>query len=70
LQKYGKKISPHSTKEGLEKWAEKLTNKRYCILVFLHTVEEIEPFNIDKKGYGISSAWMSVGEINSVKATN
>jgi ASC-1-like (ASCH) protein len=68
MKTYGKKIFPHSTKEGLEKWAEKLTNKRYCILVFLQDVVEIKPFNIDKTGYGISSAWMCVGEISNVRA--
>jgi hypothetical protein len=67
LKKFGKKISPGSTEEELKKWAEKLTRKRYCILVFLKDVVEIKPFNIDKKGYGISSAWMCVGNINSVK---
>lgn len=43
-------------------------SKNYCILIFLTEVKEIEkPFNIDKSGYGISSAWICVEDISSVK---
>lgn len=67
IQDYGKFISPSSSQEKLRQWVGKLSNKRYCILIFLEEVEEIEPFKIDKSGYGVSSAWMCVGDINSVK---
>lgn len=43
--------------------------KRYCILVFLKEPRKIKPFEIDKKGYGISSAWMCVGDIANVVKT-
>lgn len=47
---------------------EIVKNKRYCILMFLKNVERIEkPFNINKKGFGVSSAWMCVEDINEIK---
>ena len=58
LNEYGKAISPTSSNEQLEQWADKILNKRYCILVFLGNVEKIEPIYINKKGFGISCAWM------------
>ena len=30
-------------------------------------VKEINPFNINKKGYGLMSAWISVDDINKLK---
>ncbi|MCA9389773.1 hypothetical protein KC571_00025 [candidate division WWE3 bacterium] len=41
--------------------------KRYCILIFIKNVSEIDPFHIDKLGYGTGAAWMCVGDINAVK---
>lgn len=44
------------------------TKKKYCILIFLKDVELIaKPFSINKKGFGCSSAWMCVGDIELVK---
>ncbi|OGC70242.1 hypothetical protein A2415_01060 [candidate division WWE3 bacterium RIFOXYC1_FULL_39_7] len=70
LQKYGSKIAPGTTDEKLQKWGDKLINKRYCILVFLENVQKLEPFEINKKGYGISSAWLCVGKIESVRISS
>ncbi|MEK6964575.1 MAG: hypothetical protein AABX70_09245 [Nanoarchaeota archaeon] len=41
--------------------------KNYCILIFLKEVEPIKPFDINKKGFGISSAWLCVKDINTIK---
>ncbi len=42
-------------------------NKNYCILVFIKNVKEIEPFNINKKGFGNASAWICIDDINKIK---
>jgi ASC-1-like (ASCH) protein len=39
----------------------------YCILVFLKEVKQIEPFNIDKTGYGNMSAWITLEDINKIR---
>ena len=65
IKKYGNLIDPGTSKEDFIKWGKE-KKKRYCILMFLSNVKKIKPFSIDKTGYGISSAWMCVGDINSV----
>lgn len=70
INKYGKKIAPNSDALSLSKWAEKERSKRYCILIFLEDVRSILPFNINKKGFGISSAWLAVGDIHKIKTLN
>ncbi|MBU2638821.1 MAG: hypothetical protein KJ955_07645 [Nanoarchaeota archaeon] len=62
LKEYGKQIGVGTS------YAPALKGKRYCILVFLENVKEIQPFYINKKGYGIMSAWISVDNIGKLKA--
>ena len=52
IKEYGKRICINSTK-GLE-------NKNYCILVFLKNPRRMPEFSINKKGYGLMSAWITV----------
>lgn len=61
LEKYGKQIGVDIS------YADKLQGKIYCTLIFLRNVEEIEPFNIDKKGYGNMAAWITVESIEQIK---
>ncbi len=43
-------------------------SKNYCILIFLTNPQKLEkPFGIDKTGYGISSAWMCVEDVEQVR---
>ena len=67
VKDYGHEISPSTSKEQWSSWAKKQIKKNYCILVFLSDVEKIEPFNIDKTGFGISSAWLTVESIKKLK---
>ena len=55
IDKYGKQICINSTKG--------LTNKNYCILIFLKNPKSIPEFNINKSGYGNMSAWITVKNI-------
>jgi len=67
VETYGNRIAPNATNKSLNEWVNTLDSKRYCILVFLKNVKSIQPFEIDKKGFGISSAWLVVGDIEKVR---
>ena len=63
INKYGDKIC--LVDRDADTWNNKL---KYCVLIFLEEVEELkEPFNINKKGYGLNSAWLVVDNINRIK---
>jgi len=51
----------------IEKFYKLFKDKRYCILVFLKDVESIKPFEINKKGFGIMSAWICIDDIKKIK---
>jgi len=44
-----------------------IAGKNYCIFVFFDNVEKIQPFEINKSGYGMMSAWIVVDDINKLK---
>lgn len=44
-----------------------VSDKKYCILIFLDNVEKIQPFEIDKGGYGAMSAWITIDDIFKIK---
>ncbi len=44
-----------------------IRNKNYAIFVFFDAVEKIEPFAIDKTGFGLMSAWITVNDVSKVK---
>ncbi len=46
-----------------------ISGKRYGILVFFDSVEEVEPFSINKAGFGMMSAWISIPNIRNIKHT-
>ncbi|MDD5651155.1 MAG: hypothetical protein PHF86_12195 [Candidatus Nanoarchaeia archaeon] len=58
IKNYGNKICIN------EDYIKELKDKNYCTLVFLKDIEKIKPFNINKKGYGLMNAWISVDNIN------
>ncbi|MBD3329798.1 hypothetical protein GF357_04875 [Candidatus Dojkabacteria bacterium] len=63
LAKYADDIS-FKTQE----YKEYYQSKNYCILIFLRNPQKLEnPFHIDKTGYGMSSAWMCVDDIDTIK---
>ncbi|MCA9308568.1 hypothetical protein KC980_03575 [candidate division WWE3 bacterium] len=62
---YAKGIAPKLSILDFEKWALS-ASKRYCILAFLKDVVPVSAFDIDKMGFGISSAWLVVGDIKNV----
>lgn len=46
---------------------EYIKDKRYALIIYLKDVKEIQPFKINKKGFGLMSAWITVSSINEIK---
>ncbi len=67
LDKYSSSICFRDTKDNVFNWAK---DKKYCILMFLKFPEKIEKFEIDKTGYGIGCAWISVDSVDSLRKKN
>lgn len=67
VSKYGKQIAPNTSNSQWNTWLNLQKKKKYCILILLSDIKKIQPFDIDKRGYGVSSAWLCVGNINTVK---
>jgi hypothetical protein len=47
--------------------ASELADKRYCSLIFIDNVRAIEPFDIDKTGYGNMAAWITIDDIEKIR---
>lgn len=61
IKEYGKYI-------GVDlEFAKEVEDKKICILVFLDNPKKIEPFEIDKTGYGLMSAWIVVEDIRDLE---
>ena len=63
LETHGKGIGMEPSEENIRHCAA----KNYCILIFLKDAHKIEPFEIDKTGYGLMSAWITVGDVSKIK---
>lgn len=53
------------TPKQTERWA----GKRYLVLVEVSELEAVEPFRIDKSGYGNMDDWLPVEQIDRVRIT-
>lgn len=42
-------------------------DKQYCVLIFLEDIQMIEPFHIDKQGFGAQTAWITVPSVQQIK---
>ncbi len=63
VKKYGREIC--LVNKNPKNW-NKLP--KYCILVYLSNSRSIKkPFNIDKRGFGISTAWLVIDDISKLK---
>ena len=71
-------LTPNKVKELLNKYGEnigikandfyeQLKDKNYCLLIFLKNPEKIKPFQINKTGFGLMSAWICVNNIEQIK---
>jgi ASC-1-like (ASCH) protein len=41
--------------------------KRYCLIIHLENPQPVEPFLINKTGFGSQTAWITVKDINQIK---
>jgi len=65
LIKYGKDDGLES--EKINWFFNLFKNKKYCLLIFLKNPTRIKPFSINKTGFGMMSAWITVKNINKIK---
>lgn len=68
LDKYYKGIGLESF--DIDYFKDLYKDKKYCILIFLESPQKVEPFKINKKGFGSMSAWITVNDINSIRIAN
>ena len=54
-------------KNKIEEFFELFKNKNYCLLIFLKNPERVEPFEINKAGFGMMSAWQTTENIDRIK---
>ena len=64
LNKYGKEIGLEQ--EKIPDFFEMFKNKKYGILVFLKNPVRITPFEINKTGFGLMSAWITIDDISKI----
>ena len=67
-------LNKYAAADGIENskiagFYELFKTKKYCILVFLERAIAIEPFEIDKTGFGSMSSWIVVDNINKIKVS-
>ena len=65
-------LEEYSKESGIDepdilKFFEMFKHKRYCILIFLKDAHHIQPFTINKQGFGMMSSWISVESIVKIK---
>ena len=53
-------------KEKIPEFFELFKDKRYCLLIFLKNPEKVKSFEIDKTGFGMMSAWLTVDNIDKI----
>lgn len=51
------------TKKQQQRWS----GKRYLVLITVEAIRKLEPFRIDRSGYGNMDDWLPVGDINSIR---
>lgn len=51
----------------LPKFATRFGDKQYCVLIFLENIQAVEPFHIDKQGFGAQTAWLTVPSVHQIR---
>jgi len=64
LNQYGSQICFF---DSLEEVKDRINTKNYWMLIFLKNPVKLKPFEIDKKWFGISCAWLVVPNIDKIK---
>jgi HJR/Mrr/RecB family endonuclease len=66
LQRYHTELGIDS--RDLAAYTKLFQAKRYVVLIFLKEVKPVAPFAIDKKGFSLQSAWLSVESIDQLRS--
>ncbi len=67
LDQYGKDIGILEIE--MPKYFEMFKDKKYCLLIFLEKVQRIDPFDINKKGFGNMASWICVEDVEKIRKT-
>lgn len=54
-------------KEKIPDFFKMFKDKKYCLLIYLKNPRKIEPFEFNKKGFGLMAAWIIIDDINKYK---
>lgn len=54
-------------KDQIPHYFKLFKGKKYCILIYLKSVKEVEPFDINKSGFGAMAAWLTVPNISQIR---
>ncbi|MEK7612109.1 MAG: ASCH domain-containing protein [Patescibacteria group bacterium] len=65
LHTYGK--DDGISKDRISYFYKLFKDKRYCILIFLKNPRKVKSFTIDKRGFGMQAAWLTVKNINRIQ---
>lgn len=47
-------------------YLKKVKDRNFCTLIFLEQLERIEPFEVNKKGFGLMAAWITTDKIEKI----
>lgn len=61
IKEYGKDVGISLS------YLDQVKDKKFCTLIFAENVRKINPFNINKKGYGNMCAWITLKNIAEIK---
>lgn len=67
LNKYARADGLGVDEKDIDSYFKLFKNKKYCLLVFLKDPKEIEPFEINKSGFGAMAAWITIDDINKIR---
>jgi ASC-1-like (ASCH) protein len=65
LHTYGKEDGIEE--KDITEYYERFKNKKYCLLIYLKSVQKVKPFHIDKTGFGAMAAWITTRYINELR---
>ncbi len=67
VQEYGGKGKIALVDDNYQQWA---AQKKYIVLMWLEHAQAIEPFFIDKTGFGTGAAWLTLEDITKVQTSH
>lgn len=71
-QKVKKILDKYGEDDGIERnkildFFKLFKDKKYYLLIFLKNQKRVKPFEIDKTGFGMMSAWLTVDNIDKIR---